>query len=471
MMDAELKKNIEAFFTAHEAHMLQDLKALVEIPSVRGEASEHMPFGIGPAMALQKAAALMEKVGLSVKNYDDCVIAGDLTDFPAGLDILAHLDVVPAGKGWSVCEPFAPLEKDGRLYGRGTMDDKGPAVAALYAMACVKSLGVKLKRNVRLILGTDEECGSSDLPHYYGKEPEAPMTFTPDASFPLIHVEKGRFCGEIDGCFLRDERLPYIASADCGVKSNVIPQEGQAVVAGMTASEIAPYLEAAQARTGAEFSAVEEQGALRVSARGVGGHAAYPDAANNTLTALLDLLASLPCAPSEGFEKTKALHRLFPHGDFAGRALGIAMKDEICGPLTSSADVLHIDETSIYLCFDSRCPTCSTEENTHRAAEKRIRESGLTLRETKMVLPHCVDADSEFVHTLLRAYENWTGKPGKAEATGGGTYVHDLKNGVAFGCEMPGLDNHIHGADEFITIEQLILSAKIFTQAIIDLCA
>ncbi len=461
---------IEAFFAAQEPAMLRDLTALIEIPSVRGEAQDGMPFGVGPAMALRKAMELMEAQGLRVRDYDGCVAAGDLTDREPGLDILAHLDVVPAGDDWTVCKPFEPVIQDGKLYGRGSIDDKGPAIAALYAMACVRSLGVPLKRNVRLILGTDEECGSGDLPHYYGKEPEAPMTFTPDANFPLINVEKGRLCAELDGKFLRDDRTPYIASADCGMKSNVIPEKGEAVVVGLSAAEAAPLLAAAQTRTGAAFTAEEDRGALHIRVQGKGGHAAYPEAANNALTALLDLLASLPCADSEGFRQVQALRRLFPHGDYAGKALGIAMADEVCGPLTLSADLLHIDETAVYLCFDSRCPTCSTDENTRLAAAASIREAGLTMRDTAMTLPHCVDADSDFIRTLLKAYEDWTGLEGKAEATGGGTYVHDLRNGVAFGCEMAGIDNHLHGADEFITLEQLLLSAKIFAQAILDLC-
>src|SRR5699024_10557105 len=107
------------------------------------------------------------------------------------LDILAHLDVVPAGEGWTVTEPFEPVEKDGRLYGRGTADDKGPAVAALYALRAVKELGIPLKKRVRLILGTDEECGSSDIQHYYAVEKEAPMTFSPDGAFPVVNIEKG----------------------------------------------------------------------------------------------------------------------------------------------------------------------------------------------------------------------------------------------------------------------------------------
>ena len=469
-MDSNYRSKIEAYFEAHQPDMLRDLTALIEIPSVRGEAQEGMPYGVGPAMALRKAAGQMEAQGLKVREYDGCVAVGDLTELEPGLDILAHLDVVPAADNWTVCKPFEPVLMDGKLYGRGSIDDKGPAIAALYAVACVRSLGVPLKRNVRLILGTDEECGSSDLPHYYDKEPEAPMTFTPDANFPLINVEKGRLCGEIDGTFLRDDRLPYLASVDCGLKSNVIPESAQAVVVGLSAAELKPALEAAAAKTGAAFETSEEQGAVRITCRGAGGHAAYPEAANNALTAMLELLAVLPCADSEGFRKVKALQRLFPHGDYYGKALGIAMEDEVCGPLTLSADMLHIDETSLYLCFDSRCPTCSNRENTYLAAKEKIGAEGLCLRDTEMVLPHYVDANSDFVRTLLRAYEDWTGLHGEAEATGGGTYVHDLKNGVAFGCEMAGIDNHLHGADEFITIEQLMLSAKIFTQAILDLC-
>lgn len=469
-MDPMIRNRIETYFTAHQPQMIEDLMALIEIPSVRGETQEGMPFGIGPAMALKKAMELMEARGLSVKSYGDCVATGDLTDLESGLDILAHLDVVPAADNWTVCQPFEPVIVDGCLYGRGSIDDKGPAIAALYAMTCVRELGVPLKRNVRLILGTDEECGSGDLEHYYAVEKEAPMTFTPDANFPLINMEKGRLCGEIDGKFRADDTLPYIASADSGLKSNVIPETAQAVVVGLSEEALKPYLAAAAEKTGAAFEAAAEQGAVNIIAKGVGGHAAYPETANNALTALLELLVTLPLADSEGFRQLKALQKLVPHGDYYGAAMGVAMEDEISGKLTLSADLLHLDETGLYLCFDSRCPVCSNDENTRQAAMKRISDGGLTMRETTMVLPHYVSADSAFVRTLLKVYEDWTGIHGEAESTGGGTYVHDLKNGVAFGCEMAGIDNHLHGADEFITLDQLMLSAKIFTQAILELC-
>ena len=130
----------------------------------------------------------------------------------AQLDILAHLDVVPAGDGWTVTKPFEPVVKDGKIYGRGTADDKGPAVAALYAMRAVNELGIPLKKNVRLILGTDEECGSSDITHYYSVEKEAPMTFSPDASFPVINIEKGRIEGNFTAEFEPSDKLPKMVS-------------------------------------------------------------------------------------------------------------------------------------------------------------------------------------------------------------------------------------------------------------------
>ncbi|MBQ1281194.1 MAG: Sapep family Mn(2+)-dependent dipeptidase [Oscillospiraceae bacterium] len=469
-MNLNYREKIEAYFAANEENMIRDIKTLVEIPSARGEAAEGMPYGPGPLMVLRRAAEMLEAYGLCVKNWDNRVITGDLTDLESGLDILAHLDVVPAENNWTVCPPYEPVLLDGKLYGRGTIDNKGPAIAALYAMLCVRELGVPLKKNVRLILGSDEECGSGDVDYYYTVQPEAPMTYTPDAEFPVVNVEKGRLCGEIDGKFEASAALPKIISADCGLKTNIIPETATAVIAGMDEAAIAPYFAKAAEETGAAFTAEAQADGLHILCKGISGHAAFPAGTNNALTALLHLLASLPCAESEGFRQVCALQKLFPHGDYAGKALGIAQSDEVSGALTCCADLLHMDETSVYLCFDCRASVCATEENTKHVVIRAVEAAGLKMRDVDMILPHYVSGDSEFVQKLLAAYEAWSGKPGKTLSTGGGTYVHNLKNGVAFGCEMEGITNNMHGADEFITIEQLMLSAKIFAQAIIDLC-
>ena len=189
------EQQINAYFDApaRRAQLVEAISRLVRIRSVREEPQPGMPFGPGPAAALAEALKLAGELGFATKNYDNYVGAVDLNDKDTALHILCHLDVVGEGTGWTVTEPYEPKEVDGMLYGRGTDDDKGPAVAALLAMQAVRDLGVPLKHNARLLLGTDEESGSSDIEYYYGKEPYAPCTFSPDGEFPVINIEKGSY--------------------------------------------------------------------------------------------------------------------------------------------------------------------------------------------------------------------------------------------------------------------------------------
>ena len=164
------KEELRTYIENHESEMIEDLKSLIRIPSEKQAAEPGKPFGAPAAEALAQGIEILEKYGFAVTNYDNYAIAADFNQEEKGLDILAHLDVVPAGEGWQETDPFTPLIKEGKMFGRGTADDKGPAIAAIYAMRAVKELGYPLKKNVRLVLGSDEECGSSDLEYYYKKE-------------------------------------------------------------------------------------------------------------------------------------------------------------------------------------------------------------------------------------------------------------------------------------------------------------
>ncbi|MBR6614953.1 MAG: M20/M25/M40 family metallo-hydrolase, partial [Lachnospiraceae bacterium] len=155
------REQIEQYIDAHKEEMLADIIELCKIDSAKGPYEEGKPFGEGPFQALAKGLEIGEKHGFAITNYDNYVGTIDLNDKEKQLDILAHLDIVPGGEGWTVTTPFEPVIKDGKIYGRGTSDDKGPAMTALYAMKAIKELGIPVKKNVRLILGTDEECGSS----------------------------------------------------------------------------------------------------------------------------------------------------------------------------------------------------------------------------------------------------------------------------------------------------------------------
>lgn len=470
------KKEIEAYIEAHKEEMVQDIFTLCRINSEKMPYEEGKPYGKGAAAALDAAMAMAEGYGFSVTNYDYFVGTADLNDKEKQLDILAHLDVVPAGEGWTVTQPFEPVLKDGKLFGRGTADDKGPAVAALYALRAVKELGIPLTKNARLILGTDEECGSSDIAHYYKVEEEAPMTFSPDAAFPVTNVEKGGLNGHFIGSFAPSSTLPRLVSFDAEIKVNVVPGKAYAVTEGLDRAEMDRVAAEVEKEIGIHFD-LESEGLdsgvsqVKITAVGTGAHAAHPYDGNNALTGLLTYLTRLSFAPCPQIEAVKNLLALMPHGDVNGKALGIAMEDEVSGELTLAFSILHVTAEQLDGTFDSRCPICANEDNVLKVVKEKMAAIGLNMDTDHMKAPHHVDGDSHFVKTLLKAYESYSGRKGECQYMGGGTYVHNLKNGVAFGAALPETDNRMHGADEFAVLDELVLSAKIFAQVIVDLCS
>ncbi len=468
------QNEISSYIDSHTEEMIEDIFRLCRINSERMPAEPGRPYGSGPAEALAAALQMAENYGFAVKNYDNYVGTVDLNGNPRQLDILAHLDVVPAGEGWQVTGPFSPILKDGRLYGRGTSDDKGPAVAALYALRCVKELGLPLTKNVRLILGCDEECGSSDIDHYYKIEKEAPMTFSPDADFPVTNIEKGRLPGQFDAEFAAGGALPRLVSVDAGIKVNVVPGKAFAVAEGFNRAEMEKTAADVTAETGVKFlleACEDAAGCVKITAVGEGAHAAGPQAGNNALTGLLTYLTRLPFAPCPQMTALADLLSLMPHGDVNGKAMGIDLKDDLSGELTLAFTMLKVTDVRLEGMFDARCPICATAENMLNAAKAAMAAKGITLRNDSFNPPHHVDANSHFVQTLLSVYEAYTGNKGECQSMGGGTYVHHLENGVAFGASMPGTDNRMHGADERAELYDLVTSAKIFAQAIAELCA
>ena len=465
------REKIDAYIDSKKDEMIEDLKTLVRIDSQRGRAEEGKPFGDGPAKAIAAAEGLMKQYGLQTTNYDNYVVTGDFGTQEKALDILAHLDVVPVTEDWTVTEPFQPKVVDGRIYGRGTADDKGPAIAALYALRAIRELGLPMKKSVRLILGSDEECGSGDLEYYYAKEQEAPYTFTPDADFPLINIEKGSFKGEFSADFPAEDAKAYVVSFTSGDKVNVVPARATLVVAGVEVAVVEEAAARVTTQTNVAFTTESQaDGTVKVSARGVAAHASTPAEGKNALTATLRLITALPLDATKGLTALLGLEALFPYEDTCGKQAGIDRENEESGALTLCFSIMDYTPEHLHAIFDARLPIGCTKENTSYPVKEALAQYGITLDNDELREPHCVPGDSWFVQTLLGSYERYFGKKGKALSTGGGTYVHELERGVAFGCMVPEVDNHMHGDDEFMEIEMLLRSAKIFADAILKIC-
>ena len=464
-----LKEQIHSWMTGREDEFVAALAPLIAVDSTTGEAAPGMPFGPGPAKALEIAMNLAEGWGMSTWVDDGYVGTADLNDKEDLLHILAHLDIVGAGDHWDT-DPFTLVRDGDLIYGRGTEDDKGPAVAALLAMRCVKELGIPMKGNVKLILGTDEESGSKDLEYYYGSHPFAPHSVSPDVCFPVTNIEKAPYAPAFSCKWeVQPETDAQLVSLHGGIRVNVAPGNCTVVIRNLPESAAKEAMADVTAQTGVLFDASEENGLLTVEATGIQTHASRPDGGKNAITAMLELISRLPLAQDAAAQAMYQLHKLFPYGDNEGAALGIAAKDDISGKSTVTLSMVDLDSTGFQARFDSRNALCATEESTQKKTEAVFAALGWDC--TGDFAPgHWVDENSAFIRTLLETYEEFSGKKGYCEAIGGGTYVHHIPGGVAFGAGEHDFDSRVHGANERARISQLLLTAEIYAAVIARIC-
>ncbi|ODU55516.1 MAG: peptidase M20 [Clostridium sp. SCN 57-10] len=465
-----LNQKIDAYFAEHRDEIVEDVKTLCRIRSVREEAKEGMPYGEGPYEALVAAMKMAGDMGFATRNYDGYVCTADYNDKETELAVLAHLDVVHEGTDWTVTEPFNPIEKEGRLYGRGTSDNKGPAVMALHAMKALREIGVELSRNCRVILGTDEECGSSDLRHYFSVEKAPPASFTPDAYYPVVNVEKGGLSSDFTAEFAEDKALPRVVSLKGGHTENIVAQYAEVVIEGMPLAEVEQYCKKSQEKTRAAFTAREKDGRVIVSVKGLSAHASTPMEGINAVLAAVDMVCGMPMAKSEGFACLCGVNQVFPFGDGYGVAAGVAQSDEISGKLTINIGIFDYSLTRLYGNIDSRCPVCANEENMSLVLDGKLRQHGIQLAKTKMRAPHYTPEDTKLVKTLLSVYEEVSGEKGECMSMGGGTYVHNIEGGVAFGCCVRGVEYNEHGPNESAVIDHLLMGGRMFARAIAEIC-
>lgn len=461
-----MKQRIEEFMNAHREEMVDVIRKLVEIPSVKGEPKPGAPFGAEPRRALDKMLEICRDMGFVTSCHDDVVGTADYSPCGnVGLGILGHLDVVPAEPlNWTF-PPYQLTRADGRLLGRGVIDDKGPCVAALFALYCVKELGIPLKKGVRLLFGTDEENGSEDLEIYCRGNKLPPMVFTPDASFPVINIEKGMIRADITG-----EYAPgSVVSFEGGSIPNAVPDKATVVLRGVPYDEVRSAVLANS--TGAIITGeTADNGDIIIHCSGRSAHASTPQTGINAVTALIVFLNRLPLQEGQQRDIFRGLAEMFPFGETDGRSASLKIDDEKSGALTLTFSKFGMHDGRVSGCIDIRYPVCAELEDVVARLSAALEHAGVHYGKNMEEQPHCVPEDSEFVQKLLKVYEDVEGEPGRCIAIGGGTYVHTVEGGVAFGVERGDTDYHMHGNDEFITEDELIKDAVLFACAIADIC-
>lgn len=442
------------------------LSELISFKSVMGEPEEGMPYGKDCAECLDFAAKVLSADGFKVRNFDNHAITADFGEGEAKLGILCHLDVVPTeGQEWTG-DPFKADVRDGRVYGRGAIDDKGPAAAVITAMRMIRDSGIKLSENFRLILGSNEENGSEDMEYYTSKESFPPMLFTPDGSFPVINIEKGMIRLGITGEYETVGRT--LVSLSGGSVANAVPERATAVVSGFEKSDIEKLCGKYQPEEVVFSVEKSDNNTICIKSKGRGAHASTPEQGKNALTALIKLLSEMSF-DGDISEKLKAMASLYPYGDSEGKGIGVSCRDELSGGLTLVLSLADCKNGKLSFMTDCRFPVCKTSTDIITVMTEKLSAAGLSGNTALSSEPHHADENSDMIKTLLSVYKDCTGKEGKCIAIGGGTYVHDTENGVAFGAEWSD-ENNMHGADEFIGIDELTRDIEIYCEAILRLC-
>ena len=456
----EYNAKLDAALEALHPDMIETLQRWIRIPSVRAERSaENAPFGAEVRRALDTAMADIKRLGMEPRDIDGYCCDAEIGAGEETVAVLAHLDVVPEGDGWDH-DPYGGEIVDGRLIGRGTSDDKGPDVAALFAMKAIMDAGIPMKRRCRLILGCDEECGMQDLEYYEEKIGLPEMGFSPDANFPLINTEKGIVQMKLSAP-VADDRLIAI---DCGTRPNVVPGTAKAVVKGDCRGEAAEAFVVEDEDCFIETELVDGNTVITVT--GVPAHAAFPEKGKNAGKMLLAVLEGM----GVGGAPVSLLVEAAGEGH-SGLNLGIAGSDAVSGPLTINLGLLFVKNGQMDVTFDCRYPVFFDDKTITSTVQKRLAPAGFVMEPCSASHPHHVPESSELVTKLMDVYNSITGQNAKPFAIGGGTYARHLKEGVAYGMLFPGDLELEHQANESIDIENFVKAARIYAYAIVALCA
>jgi succinyl-diaminopimelate desuccinylase len=448
-------------------NMINSLKALLSIDSVEGERTDAFPFGEGVSKALHYMLDLGHALGFKTKNCDEYAGYIEFGDGDEMVGILCHLDVVPAGSGWTK-PPFEGILENDRLYGRGALDDKGPAIASLFAMYKLKESGYTPKKRIRLILGTNEESGSKCMAYYCDHEELPTVAFSPDADFPVIHGEMGIISASLKKEFndLLEDGGIKVLSLHGGSAVNMVPDQARAVL--IENKPVKSIVDAFNETHGDVLSYQmlnDETKEVEITAKGISAHASTPEKGTNAIVILLDFLSLIDLEIGDLSNFIRSLRHLIGY-ETDGNALNIALKDAY-NALVLNLGVIHLDEQRGEAAINIRYPITSKGDFIKELLEKTLAPFEVNLSNWHDVDPLFYPPSHPLVTTLMDVYQTVTGDINAKPITiGGGTYARSMPNAIAFGAMFPDSEDCMHQKDEYITLNDLDRMSRIFLEAI-----
>jgi len=467
---------------SYKEDMLTTLRELIAIRSVVSPAEGELPFGRGVHDAFMYTLDMAKKDGFKTENINNygghieyggnCPIdedAGGVRDDEI-MAVLGHLDVVPEGTNWDH-EPFGGEIADGKLYGRGALDNKGPVVAAYYAMKALKESGVCTEKRVRLILGLDEEIDWTGMKYYMDKVAEKPsFGFTPDADFPVIHGEMGILVFEL-AKKINKSLKPGVAlkSIEGGNAHNMVADSCRAIISADDYGMISAQIEAFAQKTGYRVSQRIRGKSMELRTEGVSAHGAHPEQGLNAISIMMGFLGGIDLSNEDMSEFIEFYNSCIGF-ELDGASLGCGFSDGPSGKLILNVGIIKLDAEAARLTINIRYPITMNDGQVYEAMGPAAGRYDLGIVKQDHKPPIYFPKDSEIVTTLMDIYRKHTGDmESEPIVIGGGTYARSMSNAVAYGASFPGQPEIAHQKNEYIEIDSLMKAAKIYADAIFSL--
>ncbi len=435
----------------HKDNMIESLDKLIRFQSTNEVLLPGKLYGKETYEALDYVLDLCDSFGFRTRKFEK---HGGFAEIGTGdemMGILVHLDVVPAGdlENWNT-NPYEATEINGKLFGRGVIDDKGPTIGVIYAMKDLLDSGIELNKRVRIIFGMSEENGDwSDIEYYKSVEEHPTFGFTPDADFPVVFGEKG--IAEIE--ISMDKKEAEILSIKGGVAINMVPEKTEINLKDVDGTTIT------------------------VLEIGESAHASMPWNGKNSIAMAMDNVMNLIDKGVVKCRFAEFYSTLFGH-DYSGKLLDAYFSDEQSGEITYNTGIIKNEDNNVKLLIDIRYPVTYKIEEVYTRIKDKITEYkekyNIESLETKLIFndsPIYSDKNSALVTNLMSAYKTVTNDETEAIVMGGGTYARTMSNIVAFGPSFPGRELTEHQANEYIYVEDLYKGREIYALAIKNTCS
>ena len=441
---------------------------IINIPSVFDDNDgSNTPFGVNTVRALEYMLNLGASFGFRTKNLNNKCGYIEFGEGEKLVGIIGHLDVVPADDTWNF-EPFNATILDNKIYGRGAVDDKGPTIAALYAMKAVAD-NYTLNKRVRLILGLNEENDWKCIERYKETEELPTVSFSPDANFPCIYAEKTIESISIKQQYIKNSFL-YIENISTNNNAiNVVPKYCEATIYfdDTKIKNIITNIKNILSNYNYDIKVEKiDNSHIKLISTGIPAHAAHPELGKNAISKLILVINELFNNYNINIEILNYFAK-YIGDDFSGKCLDINFQDE-SGALTLNTAQFFLDNNYINIAFNLRIPV-TIDYNIIEKSFKKYCTSNLEVEVTKIQNPLYIEKNNELVQKLCKIFNDYNNSNIPPEAIGGGTYARAFKNCISFGPKMPDAKDMCHQSDEYITIANLLFCTKVYTEAIVEL--